>query len=309
MQAIVDLTNSKGTGTFKFQYSNHFPVHPNPGFIPKDKRLAEQILGYYFCEFRKKDFGKQISNFSINNDDTNKQPDVLFIEDGAHKGLQITQLQFIIHQTRKAVARQKSKELADQIAQRVSLPRQIIINIFPCSSKDNIPLMNVRKGKSKIEKLLVDFILTALKNNMSVSMNHVDPIWIRVDHPKLSPHFKNIVLNPVPRDGFPRFYGNKNVFVNYDFDDVSFSEQDMEAEIKDIYQKKNGGSAEYLLIWADDFEMAAQKKKIAETIYKQFFDSSFDEVFLMTFENNLPMFLKSLQLFSLKGPFAPSPTG
>jgi hypothetical protein len=144
---------------------------------------------------------------------------------------------------------------------------------------------------------------------MRVLMNQVDPIWIEVDHPKLSPHFKNIVLNPVPTDGFPRFYGNKNVFVNYDFDDVSFSEQDMEAEIKDIYKKKNGGSAEYLLIWADNFEMATQKNKIAETIYKQFFDSSFDEVFLMAFENNLPMFLKSLQLFSLKGPFAPSPVG
>ncbi len=56
MQAIVDLTNERTSGTFKFQYSLRVPVHKHSEFIPKDKKLAEGIIGSFYCGFAKRYF-------------------------------------------------------------------------------------------------------------------------------------------------------------------------------------------------------------------------------------------------------------
>ena len=109
-----------------------------------------------------------------------------------------------------------------------------------------------------------------------------------------------MVLNPIPKDAFSRFYGYNNIFVNYDINDVAFDPSDVDRAIDDLYRKKNGGKAEILLIWANVFEFATHTMGIVESIRKKFAETTFKEVFLMTFEDNVKLFQDSLQLWPIK---------
>ncbi len=64
--------------------------------------------------------------------------------------------------------------------------------------------------------------------------------------------------------------------------------------------KKNKGNSELLLIWADEFELVSNERKIAEKFIQKFADSSFEEVYFMTFTNNMVFFINSLQLWPIK---------
>jgi hypothetical protein len=104
----------------------------------------------------------------------------------------------------------------------------------------------------------------------------------------------------VPPEGYPRFPGVGNVFVNYDQDDVAYNDDDIIKSVTDVYNKKEGGKAEILLIWADEFDLGMAERKVAEQLQRQFFQSSFQEVYLMTFVNHITMILSTINLLPVK---------
>ncbi len=181
---------------------------------------------------------KSIKNFRHNNNDDKKNPDVLFEEDGITKGIQITQLQFTNHVARKALADKKSQEIADSLARIIHIQHPVIINIFPSTKKDIILLSIIKKGREKIEKALINFIANILKGNSSVLSGEFQPIHVEVENKILSPNYKFIALNYVPKNGFPRFNGKGNIYINYDFDDAAYEENDIVSAIDAIYVKK-----------------------------------------------------------------------
>ncbi len=301
MDAIIDGINGKGFGTFKFQYSRHSPVHPNPRFIPRDnKQLAEKILGSFFCKFLAKDFKSKIENFRLNPDDSHKKADVLFIENGIDRKLQITQLQFTRYETRKVIALEKNKLIADYLSLLVHPAFPIIVNIFPNSDKTSIPLSNKKRGKTKVEAELIKYLVITLKSRLPELTQNSSPLWLNFDTNKLSPYFRRIVINPVPPNCYPRFYGRNNIYVNYEIDNVAFELADAESAIDEVFTKKNNSSAELLLIWADDFELAGNKRQIGEKLQQKFINSSFDEIYFMTFSDNVALFTITLELWPLK---------
>ncbi len=80
-----------------------------------------------------------------------------------------------------------------------------------------------------------------------------------------------------------------------------FSKEDIDKECKNIYQKKNGGKAEVLLIWADTFEILYDPTTIEQSLKKQFIDSSFEEVVLFTFYNRIDLYLnQQIQISNIK---------
>lgn len=304
MDSIVNTINGKTFGTFKFQYSRHHPVHPDPRLVPpNNKRLAEEILTYFFCEFRKRKFKSIISDIEISKDDSNKKPDALITENGVRKGIQITQLQFTNHEARKAIANDLNKQIADSLSLSLTCPLRVIINIFPAINKSLIPLKDIRKGKAKIISSLISFISQSLHAKLQTLSEDSSPSYTFIDTGLLKPHFSHIVFNPVPKGAYPRFYGRKNIYVNMDMNDTSYDLNDLDDAINEIYKKKNNGLSEVLLIWADEQELALNKRPAAERIFSKFIASSFKEVYFMTFQNNVALFEKSLELWQLK-PFA-----
>lgn len=304
MDVIINGVNGIGFGTMKFQYSRRQPVYPDPRFIPHDdKKLAETILGSFFTQFLERQFNSSITGFKHNSDDSNKKPDITFIENGLQRGLQITQLQFTRHEERKSIARRTAVQLVSSILKLITPRFPIIVNIFPLESKKVVPLSDVKKGKSKILEELADHIVFSIRENQDKFFVSDQPIWLHIEHPTLKKYYRTLVLNKVPPNCYPRFYGRQNVFINYDIDDVAYEETDANDAVNAIFDKKNKGNANMLLIWSDEFELGTlNKRRLAEIVFNEFSVSSFDEVFFMTFTNNLPMFAKSLELWVLKGP-------
>jgi|GEM_PF-1382869 len=307
MDIIVNGSNGNGHGTFKFQYSRRIPVKEDPRFVPhNDKKLAENILGTFFCEFLRREYHSVITEYKHNSDDSYKKPDVIFVECGIAKGIQITELQFTRHEERKALSKRVNEQMVREISKLVVPKYPIIVNIFPVGDKASIPLSEVKKGKSNIMNELAVYIATLIKDNQGKFDSDASPIWHTISHTKLSVYYQQVVLNRIPINCYSRFYGHNNVYVNYDIDDVSFSDNDVDDAIQNVYRRKNSGYSDILLIWSDEFELATlSKRTIAEKISHQFRSSTFAEVFFMTFVNNPPMFQASLELWALKGPRVP----
>jgi len=182
----------------------------------------------------------------LNDDDSSKKADAIFKEDGVDKGVQITRLLFTRYEERKALASSKSLDLAKRIANLIKLPLPVVVNIFPATKKDVVPLSDANRGRLKIETELVQHIASCLHSEIRNLLFSDSPIWLTIENPKLSKHFRRIVLNPVPRGAFPKFPGVSNIYVNYDFNEVSFEQSDVDHAIEEIYRKKNHGLADFL---------------------------------------------------------------
>ena len=299
MEVIFDTTNSKGFGTFKFQYSKYDPMHPEPHFIPKEKKKAEFIIGMYYSQFRILHLNENIDKIELNKDDSNKNHDLLIRQNSIEKTLQITRLTFTKYDERKSVAKQKSINIALAITKEVKIDFKLNVNIFPTETKDKIPLRSIKSKRNVTESKLTSFIEESIKKNQDALKSKSDPIWLKVDE-ELSKHFKFIVLNPIPKNCYSRFYGTNNVFINYDFNDIAYDERDIGKSIHELYEKKNNGSSEILLIWANIFELRLHLNFIVQKLHEKFIESSFKEVFLMTFEDNIGLFRDSLELWPIK---------
>jgi len=300
MYALVDMTNAKPFGTFKFQYSKYYQVNKDK-FVPMDdKKLAEQILGWFFGESLRRHFARKIISTEVCKYDSNKKADILMNENGVDKGVQITRLQFTRYEERKNISFRMNGYLAEKISGLVPVGFPIVVNIFPTSEKGTIPLRNISRGKQKIYLTLCTYVAKKIIANLSELSRQKRPIWITIDDPKLAAYFKFIVLNPIPKGSFSRFPGNGNICVNYDQDDVAFNSEDIDGSIDELYRKKNSGHSEILLIWAEDFDLATQKKEVAERIWLKFRHTTFSEVFFMTFENHITRFIDTLQLWPIK---------
>jgi hypothetical protein len=55
-----------------------------------------------------------------------------------------------------------------------------------------------------------------------------------------------------------------------------------------------------LIIWADQREVLEQIKEVAQMIMKKFRDSSFQEVFFMTFLDRIDLFKDTLKIIKVK---------
>ncbi len=298
MDAIVDMTNPRGVGTFKFQYSRHAQVD-RTRFIPGGKKLAEPMLTWFFTQTLKGNFQRRITATKACEDDSNKNPDVLIQEEGVWRGVQITQLTFTRYETRKEISVRQNQSIADQIATSIKLPFPVVINIFPTAQKGEIPLENAGK-KGKILNELIDLIVQKIAENLPALKSAQSPIWLNVDPPKLAAHFHHIVLNRIPSNTFFRFPFNGNISINYDQDDIAFNDNDIAISIDEVFQRKNLGNAQILLVWSDQFGLNFHERKIAESLLQKFATSSFEEVYFMTFENHISRIKESLNLWPVK---------
>jgi hypothetical protein len=114
---FADKNSSKGVGSFKFQYSLHSPVKQDTRFVPPEKHLAEPMIAFFFTEFLRVKGNIVVSGLRPNKDDSHGRADILFIEKGIEKGIQVTQLQFTRRITRISIAERRSKEIVEEFKQ------------------------------------------------------------------------------------------------------------------------------------------------------------------------------------------------
>ncbi|HEU5292451.1 MAG TPA: hypothetical protein VFU05_17510 [Cyclobacteriaceae bacterium] len=297
---VINLGRIEGKPTtFKFPYSRS-RVHLEPEFIPKDKKKAELIIGMYFCQIHLLNLNHNVQGVRLNEDDSAGQADIFVTESGKELSVQITRLTFTDFETRKSIAKKKSIEYSKAIWQKIQVDFPLIVTIFP-RNKHKVPL-NKGTNRRSIEGKLLDLIVSLISSNHNVLAERTKSFNIDITDEELKEHFYSIDLCPVPQGMFANVFGFENIFVNYNFYGSTYDSVDAIKAVEDLYQKKSGGTSEILLIWANSFEIH-DMTEIVETLRKMFSESTFKEVQLMTFDDNVALFRETLKLWGIK----PSP--
>lgn len=295
MESEENIKKDKiGGNSFKFSNS---PVKPQsiPKVMPQDKKKAEFALTMLFTQlllFK----GDTITKIELNENDKDKGADTFIKINGIEKGIQITKLVFNDLLKRKDVGYKKAIKIAELVSRNLEIDFKVNVYIYPRKPYGNeIPI-----NRSKLDNELANKIRNEIIANRDQLKNSSKPVFISFDDVSLNKIASQITLNPIPKNHYPLFPGKDNVFVNYEFDTNFFSYEEAVNEIKTLYNRKNRGKSEILLIWADRYEMLYQVDNIFNLIEKQFAKSTFEEVYFLTFFDRMDLYSESINLSRIK---------
>ncbi len=270
-------------GKFGFPFSRTY--YREPEIIPKDKRKGEFAVGMYFAQmilpYRK------VEGVRLNQDDSDKGADLILFQDGREVPIQVTRLTFNNFSERKAIVKSKSLKFAEQIHQKVQPPFRVLIRIMP-NEIYKAPLSSLKKrGRENLEQKLLDNIndfliksIPQLQANPEIYTQH----WFNGS--ELSKYFSSIDIQQIPAGFYAHVPGFENIFIDYYAYNSGYNESDIKQTLNKIYDAKNNGRSEILIIWANDYELF-ERQKIADGLVERFADSSFKEVYFMTFREDV----------------------
>ena len=109
-----------------------------------------------------------------------------------------------------------------------------------------------------------------------------------------------VVFQSVNQGQFSTFPGKDNIFINYEFDNHSWDQNDLNKEIDRIINEKSKGICDTLLIWGEQFELLHQDKEISEIMFEKFQNTKFENVFLLTFSDKPGELFETSKLFPIK---------
>lgn len=290
--------NKFNLGTMKLMVSAT-PAHPNPNVIPKDKRKSEFAVTLIFAQLLMAN-GYSVTKIELNENDENKGADSIVKVNGNVKGIQITKLVLNEILTRRNVSIKKSLDIAKIITENLDIDFKLNVMIYP----PNLNRNEMPPNKPKLIKKLAEEIKKSIKLNLDNLKTSPDAIFVELENDSLDKMASIITLNPIPKGLYSVFPGIKNIFVNYEFDNNFFNYEDAKNEIDLIFQRKNNGKADYLLIWADVFDLIYKQDVFFNLIQKKFEYSSFEEIFFLTFFDRKDLFNKSIQIKKVKNPIS-----
>jgi hypothetical protein len=99
---------------------------------------------------------------------------------------------------------------------------------------------------------------------------------------KITPGFN---IQRIPPMHYSSYFGCGNIFVDYGFDDIFIAEGDLKKEAERIYEKKNGGKSEILLIWAEVKQLMGKGNEACDKLRQVFYQTTFESIYFMGFDN------------------------
>ena len=294
MESVPKKQETKRIG-FKFQTTFAPPGTFIKKVIPIEKRQAEFYLSILFAQYLLFN-NRSIDKIELNEQDKNKGPDINARIDGKDIGIQLTRLVPNEYLTRKQAAYEKSFLIAKEIARTVKINFPININIYPQKTES----IGIPSRRLKSNKALINEIVQNLENDIDKIQVGSDFITKSVIDKKAQEIAKSYTFNKIPEGQYSIFPGVNNIFVNIEFNLIHITDSELIQQIDKIYENKNQGSSQVLIIWADQHEILEQVKEVAEMIRNKFIESSFREVFLMTFLDRTDLFRNSLKIMKLK---------
>lgn len=292
---IFSGENTGSKGSFKMPYSFGMPSYLAPKIFTTQKTEEYFITSLYSQHLLYRKI--PVIGVDVCEDDSNKKPDSLVkLENGKIIEVQVTRFTLTDYLNRRKISENKVEKIIKEInkLEKIKFP----VNITFHTHKDTNLLPNSQKIYRAVAKTIIDTISkkTVELKEPSKFINET------VKDKKLIKYIPVITLQRLPAGSYSNFFGRDNVFIDLDFDNVLFTKSDIEKECLKIYNRKNNGQSNVLLIWADTFEVLYDAKPIGQTLENQFEKSSFDEVYFFKFFNRLDIFLKQeFEIFQLKG--------
>lgn len=270
-----------GFGSFKFGYSRGMPSHMAPKLFSSKKQeeylltsiLSHQLLFNDVC----------VIGVKVCEDDSNRGADAVISTESAEVGVQVTRFTLTQYNHRKNVAKKRGERIALEVDRLFSPTLPVNVTIHPKEQ------YRPPKDKLKYDLLLSKEIAAMIEANWHRITGGEGFINLTLQNEVLRPFVDLITLQPIPEGQYSNYHGFGNVFINYEFDNVFFSESDVKSEAESIFRKKNGGKAEVLIIWADRFDILYKPEMVADYLTAAFVQTRFKFVVFYSFFNNKSM--------------------
>jgi hypothetical protein len=270
-------------GGFKLPFSLNGPSYFQPKWVDeKETLMVESLIGQLFIKYLREEEKRNALYFLHNENDSHKNPDLFVYIDGKVFGAQVTQFVLREYLIRFNQAKRICEKLSGFISDNYT--PQIKINIQICTPwhSDNVPKAPIKKYK-KLSKVIADTILenidrlTSESKYLNFNLNNTD--------------FKDIAdgfnLYPIPNSHKSNFFGKNNIYIDYGFDNILIFEEDIKETTDKVYNDKNNGNSEILIIWGDERQFMNTEKNIIKALKEKFENTTFDLVYFMTFANFL----------------------
>lgn len=288
----ISTNNKKIRGSFKLSYSRGLPSYMAPKVFTTQKTEEYFVTSLYAHHLLYNGFPS--IGVEVCNDDSNKKADsIVKFENGKTIKIQVTRFTLTEYLNRRKIAENKVEKIIKEINKIEKIDIPVNVTFHALGQKNQLP--NSTKINREIAKLIVETI-SLKRNELETPGKFINE---EIKNEKLKKYCSVITLQRIPQEHYSNFYGRDNVFIDMDFDNISFTQKDIDEESENIFNKKNNGESQVLLIWADTFEILYDIKPFCESLEKQFMESSFEEVYFLKFYNRLN-FTGQIEIAQLK---------
>ncbi len=291
---IITEDKTGSFGSFKLGFSRGLPSYMAPKLFT-NKKTEEYLVTSLYAQFLIYNKIPVIGVEVCENDSDKGADTIIKIAHSKPKEIQITRFTLTEYLKRRDVAKKQVASLIKKILNvtKVEFAVNITVNMLRVG---NIPLNN-----KKIQNSLVKEIVAAINANSTELVSSNKIINYTINDSELMSFTPFLSLQSIPKDFYSTFYGRDNIYIDLDFDNIKFSEKDVEDECLNIFNKKDGGKAKTLIIWADAFEILYDPKYIITKLKHHFQSTTFQEVFFFSFFNSLHLYLENqIQMEQIK---------
>ncbi len=270
-----------GIGMFKLPYSFSRPYHFYEDLIQNDKRFEEIIVGTFLMSYLNVFEKKWANKLRPSMDDSNKGPDLIASIDSQEKGIQVTRFVLNDYISRFNKAKDACILISKEIQKIVNPHFQVNSQLW-VSHKDNdfVPII-VKKEYRKIAQIVGE----RLRENIEFLEKNNGYLNFDIENKALRKKIGGYNLCRIPNESYSSYFGVGKVFIDLGFDNIFFKDDDIQFEIDKIYQSKNEGKSEILLIWSDRKELMGYEEKVIKLLRKKFSQTTFENVYFTTFLN------------------------
>jgi hypothetical protein len=270
-------------GGFKLPSSLNGPSYKRPKWVDEnDTEKVENLIGHLFTNYLREIEKRKVLYFSPNLNDDHKNPDLLLHLDGKLLGVQVTQFVLREYLSRFNKAKRICEKISGFISDCYKPPIKINTQISTPWDSDEAPKSPIKKYK-KLAKIIADSISDNIEK-LSSENKYLNFNLNKAEFGNIADDYN---LYPILYNHQSNFFGDNNVYVDYGFDDIVIFEEDIIKTVDKVFEDKNNGNSEILLIWGDEIQYMNTDKKIIKVLKEKFKDTTFDLVYFMTFANIL----------------------
>lgn len=270
-------------GSFKLPFSlNGSSYNKSKWVNENDTEGVENLIGHLFVKYLREVENRKVLYFSPNSKDDHKNPDLFVHLDGKLVGVQVTQFVLREYLSRFNQAKRICEKISNFISGNYNPPIKINVQISTPWESDDVPKAPIKKYK-KLSRIIANSILENIESLTSQN-NYLNFDLSKTDFKDIAEGYN---LYPIPNNNQSNYFGDNNIYIDYGFDHINIFEEDIEQAAQKIFDDKNNGKSEILLIWGDEQQFMNTEITIIKFLKDRFVNISFDLVYFITFSNLL----------------------
>lgn len=270
-------------GGFKLPYSRNEPSYKREKWVDEnDTKKVENLTGGLFVNYLRQVENRKVLYFTHNEKDENKNPDIFIHVDGKIQSAQITQIVLNDYLQKFNQTKRLCEKISNLIVDIYKPPIKVNIQIYPPWEVEEPP-----KSTGGIHKKAAKIIAKSISENIETLLSKNEYLNFNLDKNIFGNFADSYNLYPVPNTHHSCYFGDNNVYIDYEFDDIKISKEDIYNSTSKVFEDKNEGNSDILLIWGDQNQLMNTEHLIIKNLQDKFKSTRFKSVYLLLFHNIL----------------------